>query len=42
MDKIGYYLKHEAERAQIAENGLRKISADHTYVHRVDEILSYL
>ncbi len=42
LDKIGYYLDHEDERAQIAENGLRKISADHTYVHRVKEILSSL
>lgn len=42
LDKTDYYLRHEAERAQIAENGLRKISADHTYVHRVKEILSYL
>lgn len=42
LDKIGYYQNHEAERAQIAENGLRKISADHTYVRRVEEILSYL
>ena len=42
LDKIRYYLDHEAERAQIAENGLRKISADHTYVHRVNEILSFL
>lgn len=42
LDKINYYLKHESDRAQIAENGLRKVSADHTYVHRVNEILSYI
>lgn len=42
LDKIDYYLRHEDERAQIAQNGLRRISADHTYVHRVEEILSYL
>ncbi|MCM1099940.1 MAG: glycosyltransferase [Clostridium sp.] len=42
LDKIDYYLRHEDERAQIAQNGLRRISADHTYVHRVNEILSYL
>ncbi len=42
LSKIDYYLNHETERAQIAKNGLRKISADHTYVHRVNEILSYL
>lgn len=42
LDKIEYYLKHEDERSQIAQNGLQKISADHTYVHRVHEILSYI
>lgn len=42
LRKTDYYLKHEAERAEIAKNGLRKISADHTYIHRVNEILSYL
>lgn len=42
LSKIDYYLHHEEERAQIAENGLQKISADHTYIHRVSEILSYL
>ena len=42
LAKIGYYLKHEEERAAIAQNGLRKLSADHTYVHRVNEIISYL
>ncbi len=42
LSKTDYYLRHEEERAQIAENGLQKVSADHTYIHRADEILSYL
>ena len=42
IDKIAYYLGHEEERAAIAKNGLQKIAADHTYVHRAKEILSYL
>lgn len=42
LDKIDYYLSHESERAAITQNGLQKISADHTYLHRVQEILSYL
>lgn len=42
MDKIKYYLKHEDERIQIANNGFEKIKAKHTYKHRVDEMLSYL
>ena len=30
MDKIDYYLAHEDERLRIAENGHRKVAADHT------------
>lgn len=40
--KIEYYLKHEEERAQIAQNGFTKIAAGHTYVHRAAEIIQYL
>ena len=42
LDKIGYYLQHDDERSAIANNGLQKISADHTYEHRIKEIISYL
>lgn len=42
MDKIAYYLAHEEERRQIAENGFRKIKEQHTYRHRVREMLNYL
>ena len=42
MDKIAYYLAHEEERRQIAENGHRKIEEQHTYRHRVREMLSCL
>lgn len=42
LDKIGYYLANEAERAQVAENGFRKIAEHHTYKNRVDEMLSFL
>lgn len=42
MDKIDYYLKHEDERKEIATNGLKKIEANHTYVHRAREMLSYI
>lgn len=42
MDKIAYYLDHESERAQIAENGFGKIAAQHTYRHRVEEMITYL
>lgn len=42
MDKIVYYLANDGERAQIAENGYRKVENRHTYRHRVEEMLSYL
>lgn len=42
LDKLDYYLTHEEERAAIAQNGYEKINAQHTYKHRVEEIISYL
>ena len=42
LTKIAYYLEHEEERAQIAQNGLNRIKESHTYKHRVKEITSYL
>ena len=42
LDKIAYYLAHEEERREIAANAFRKIAQQHTYRHRVQEMLSYL
>ena len=42
MDKISFYLSHDEARAQIAENGFRKVAAQHTYRHRAEEMLSFL
>lgn len=42
LEKIDYYLSHDKERKQIAENGFQKIKHRHTYVHRVHEILNIL
>lgn len=42
LDKISYYLTHEEERLAIKENGFRTLSENHTYVHRVKEILSII
>lgn len=42
LDKIAYYLANEQERKEIAENGFRKMEQNHTYKHRVEEMLSYL
>ena len=40
LEKADYYLAHGDERRRIAENGYLKICKDHTYGHRVNEILS--
>lgn len=37
---IAYYLDHPAEREQIAENGYRRTVRDHTYRHRMTELLA--
>lgn len=39
LDKIDYYLKHDALREKIARNGYEKVAKYHTYENRVQEIL---
>ncbi len=39
LDRIAYYLDHEAERAQIASAGQQRTLAAHTYAHRAQAIL---
>ena len=41
LAKIHYYLNHEDERAAIAKNGFERTKANHTYKHRIEEMLSY-
>ena len=41
LRKAGYYLDHEEERKAIAKNGHDKVAANHTYRHRVREMLSF-
>ncbi len=40
LSKIDYYLSHEDERACIAQNGHDKVAAQHTFRHRVREMLA--
>lgn len=42
VDKCAYYLDHNEERKQIAKNGYERMSADHTYPHRIREMLKTL
>ncbi len=40
LDLIEYYLKHDQERDKIARAGQQRTLAEHTYEHRVKEMLS--
>lgn len=42
IEKAHYYLSHEEERLAIAENGLQKIRAAHTYEIRLAEMIGVL
>jgi len=42
LEKIDYYLKHEAERLAISENGMREVLSNHTYRHRAFEMLKVM
>ncbi len=39
VDKCAYYLEHEEQRKQIALNGYRKVCEQHTYIHRIKEMI---
>lgn len=41
-EKTAYYLSHEKERLEIAENGYQKVKKYHSYVNRVQEMLAIL
>lgn len=38
-DKVEYYLSHDRERVEIAENGARKVRKEHTMVRRVESMM---
>lgn len=40
--KTEYYLKHDDERQQIAQNGFMKVASHHTCIHRAKEMLLHL
>ncbi len=40
--KVQYYLTHEEERKEIAENGYQKVKQLHTYEHRIAAMLEQL
>ena len=42
LEKCAYYLAHEDDRRQIAENGFRKVKEFHSLELRLGEMLRYL
>ena len=42
VEQAKYYLQNDAEREEIAQAGRRHLLAEHTYEHRVDELLQII
>ncbi len=42
VEKVKYYLEHPAERSAIAARGRTECLAKHTYVHRIQDLLSII
>lgn len=42
LEKTSYYIEHETERKRIAQNGMDKVMAEHTYLHRVKKICTFI
>ena len=40
-DLIDFYLKHPGEREKIAQKGQQRACGDHTYAHRMKELISF-
>ena len=41
-DKANYYLRQPKERQRIAENGRKRVLAEHTYTHRIKQMIKVL
>ncbi|MBW2122461.1 MAG: glycosyltransferase, partial [Deltaproteobacteria bacterium] len=41
-DQVAYYLKHEGERMKIAERARQRILEEHTYCHRIRELIDVM
>ena len=39
IDKVKYYLDNESERLRIANNGYIAVHKNHTYKHRIKQVL---
>lgn len=41
-EKVAYYLAHDSERKEIADNARRRVMASHTYIDRANRIIDVL
>jgi spore maturation protein CgeB len=42
VSKVSYYLDHTEERKKIADRGREEVIKNHTYVHRIEKLLSLI
>jgi spore maturation protein CgeB len=42
IDKVKYYLSHPHARTAIAVQGRRSVAENHTYVHRINKLISHI
>ena len=42
LDKVDFYLENEQERQRIARNAYEKVAAEHTYLQRVQTMMSFV
>lgn len=41
LDKVGFYLNHDAQRQRIAKNAYEKVAKEHTYLQRAQTMVSF-
>lgn len=42
IEKFDYYLSRPDERERVIKNGLRRVFSEHTYFHRIDNLITFL
>lgn len=42
LEKFEYYLAHDEERTKILTAGMQRLYQEHTYFHRIDQLIAYV
>ncbi|MBA4384743.1 MAG: hypothetical protein C0410_08405 [Anaerolinea sp.] len=42
LEKFDYYIAHPEERNRIIKNGVQRVFSEHTYFHRIDQLVEFL